>query len=286
MSIELLGKPVIQSIKKEVQLSIEWLKSKNIVPKIGIVQVGERIEDISYRNSITKKFNSQGVKCEIYNLKDNITTKECICKLENINNDKSIHGILLFRPLPKHLDENKIRDSISPIKDVDCMNSVNLEKVFEGDKNGFAPCTPSAVVEMLKYYDIELEGANVVIINRSMVVGKPLSMMLLSENATVTICNSKTKNLSEITSRADIVVTAVGRPKFFDSRYFNENSVVIDVGINQDDNGKICGDVDYIDVKDKVKAITPVPRGVGGVTTYVLLKNLVKACTYIVRNDK
>lgn len=197
--------------------------------------------------------------------------------MESLNNEKETHGILVFRPYPKHLNENIINSSIALNKDVDCMHPLNLERIFEGDLNGFMPCTPEAVIEILKYYDIDLKGKNIVIINRSIVVGKPLSMMVLSHNATVTICHSKTIDLPSITKRADIVVTAIGKAKLIKEEYFNEDSIVIDVSINVDENGKLCGDVDFENVKEKVGAITPVPKGVGSVTTTLLLKHIVDA---------
>lgn len=198
--------------------------------------------------------------------------------IERLNKDDFISGILVFRPLPKHIDEEVIRNVISPKKDIDCMNPINLEKIFEGDMTGFAPCTPKAAVEILLHNNVSLEGKNVVIINRSMVVGKPLAMMLLEENATVTICHSRTKDLHKVTSNADIVMTALGRPKYFDKKYFKEESIVIDIGISEDENGKISGDIDFEDVKDYVKMITPVPNGVGSITTSILLKQTVNAC--------
>ncbi|MFD3156623.1 bifunctional 5,10-methylenetetrahydrofolate dehydrogenase/5,10-methenyltetrahydrofolate cyclohydrolase [Haloimpatiens sp. FM7330] len=277
MSIKLKGKEVIQKLKDNILLEVENLASKNIIPTIAIIQVGNKPEDISYRNSIVKKFNSMKVKTEIYSYETEISMEEFMKNLEQINQNEEIQGILLFRPLPKHLDYEIIKTHINPEKDIDCMNPYNLEKIFEGNISGFVPCTPKAVMEILKYYQISLEGSNVAIVNRSMVVGKPLAMMLLSENATITICNSKTKNLAEITSNADIVIAAVGKPLIFGKEYFNENSIVIDVGINFKD-GRICGDVDYDNVKDYVKAITPVPGGVGGVTTLILLHNLIMAC--------
>ncbi|EKN41317.1 methylenetetrahydrofolate dehydrogenase, partial [Clostridium botulinum CFSAN001627] len=170
-----------------------------------------------------------------------------------------------------------INSSIALNKDVDCMHPLNLERIFEGDLNQFMPCTPEAVIEILKYYDIDLKGKNIVIINRSMVVGKPLSMMILSNNATVTICHSKTIDLPSITKKADIVVTAIGKAKLIKEEYFNEDSIVMDVSINVDENGKLCGDVDFENVKEKVGAITPVPKGVGSVTTTLLLKHIVDA---------
>jgi methylenetetrahydrofolate dehydrogenase (NADP+)/methenyltetrahydrofolate cyclohydrolase len=176
--------------------------------------------------------------------------------LRQVNEDNTVHGILIFRPLPVQLDENIIKYLIDPAKDIDCMNPLNLAKVFEGDMDGLVPCTPAAVMETLKHYEIKLQGANVVVMGRSLVVGKPLSMMLLQENATVTICHSKTKNLQEIAKQADIVVAAMGKAKLVNEDYLTANSVVIDVGINDAGDGKICGDVDYDAVVDIVRSIT------------------------------
>jgi methylenetetrahydrofolate dehydrogenase (NADP+)/methenyltetrahydrofolate cyclohydrolase len=189
-----------------------------------------------------------------------------------VNEDKNVHGILIFRPLPGQLDEEVIKYLIDPDKDIDCMNPCNLAKVFEGDTEGLVPCTPAAVIETFKHYQIELQGANVVVIGRSLVVGKPLSMMLLKENATVTICHSKTKNMAEIAKKADIIVAAIGKAKFVTEQYVNEHSIVIDVGINDAGDGKMCGDVDYEALENIVRAITPVPGGVGSVTTSILLR--------------
>jgi methylenetetrahydrofolate dehydrogenase (NADP+)/methenyltetrahydrofolate cyclohydrolase len=197
--------------------------------------------------------------------------------MEELNSDEEISGILLFRPLPKHIDEEVIRSAISPDKDVDCMHPLNLEKIFEGNMTGFAPCTPKAAMEILIYNDIQLEGSKVAVVNRSMVVGKPLVMMLLEKNATVTICHSRTKELSEITKDADIVVTALGKPKFFGEEFFNPDSIVIDVGVGMTEDGKLSGDVDYENVSEKVSMITPVPGGVGSVTTTILLNQVVLA---------
>ena len=176
------------------------------------------------------------------------------------------------------LNEEVIKYVISPEKDVDCFSPINSAKIMEGDKSGFPPCTPTAVVEILKHYDVELNGANVAVLGRSMVVGKPASMLLLNENATVTICHSRTKNLEKVTSQADILVAAVGRAKMIKENFVKEGAVVIDVGINVDENGNLCGDVDTASVQDKVSMITPVPAGVGSVTTSILAKHVVKAC--------
>jgi methylenetetrahydrofolate dehydrogenase (NADP+)/methenyltetrahydrofolate cyclohydrolase len=185
---------------------------------------------------------------------------------------------MLFRPLPAHLDQDKVSKVIDPVKDIDCMSPENLEKVFEGGADGYAPCTPKAVVEMLKGHQIPLKGANIVIAGRSMVVGKPLAMLLLKEDATVTICHSKTKDMPAVTRNADIVVAAIGMARFMNGDFFSPHSVVIDVGINDAGDGKICGDVDFEPVIDKVKAITPAVGGVGAITTTILLSHVVQAC--------
>lgn len=278
MSEILYGKNVALNLKEDMKKNIEDLKKKNIIPKVAIIRIGEKSDDIAYEKSIIKNCTNLGVNTETYKLEKSVSQNEMLNLIDKLNKDTEVNGILVFRPFPKHLDQELINSSISVKKDIDCMNPLNLEKIFEGKLDGFMPCTAEAVVEMLKYYNINLEGSNVVIINRSMVVGKPLSMMLLSHNATVTICHSKTKKLSSITKNADIVVTAVGKAKMIDQQYFSKDSVVIDVSINVDDNGKLCGDIDYDSVYGKVKSITPVPRGVGSVTTTLLIKNIVDGC--------
>jgi len=273
----LKGKPVADSIKHNMIKDIEECKGKGLIPTLAIVRVGNRIDDVSYENSILNRCAAMGIDTKLFSLDKDISMGEFTSIIGSINKDNKIHGLLTFRPLPKHLNSQFISKLISSEKDIDCMNSVNLEKIFEGNMEGFLPCTPEAVIEILKYYGYQIEGKNVTVINRNMVVGKPLSMMLLAENATVTICHSKTKNLAQITSKADIVVAALGKANLLDNSYFNRSSIVIDVSINDAGAGKICGDVDFEAVKDNVAAITPVPGGVGSVTTNLLLKHVVKA---------
>lgn len=273
----LKGKAVADHIKENIKESVVRFKDEGINPTLGILRVGKNPDDIAYERSILKNCESVGINGVVYEVEESISTEELIHTLNKLNVDSNIHGILIFRPLPKHIDENLISSTINPLKDVDCMNPMNLERIFEGNTDGFAPCTPKAAMTILEYYNIPLEGANTVVINRSMVVGKPLSMMLLSKNATVTICHSKTKELNTITNNADIVVTALGRAKYFDEYYFNDNSTVIDVGISLDSEGKICGDVNTENVSHIVKNITPVPGGVGSVTTSILLSHVIVA---------
>ena len=278
MAEVLKGSVVAKEIKEKIKRDVEELSKVNRVPTLAIVRLGNNPSDISYEKSIIKNCNSVGIDAKVYELELNTTTERLVELIEELNSDSSISGILVFRPLPKHIDEEIIRNTISVKKDIDCMHPWNLEKIFEGDISGFAPCTPKAAMEIIKYYGIPLEGKNVVIVNRSMVVGKPLTMMLLKENATVTICHSKTKDLHTLTNNADIVVVALGTAKFFDEKYFNEKSIVIDVGVSEDKNGNISGDVDYEKVEPIVDKITPVPGGVGSVTTSILLSHVVYAC--------
>jgi len=277
----LKGKVVADKIKERMMEEIKELKEKGKIPTLAIVRLGDNPDDISYENSIIKNCEKVGIETKVFERDTNISTEELISLIEDLNSDNTISGILVFRPLPKHIDEAKVREAVNPSKDVDCMHPLNLAKVFEGDFSGFAPCTPKAAMEILLSNNIDLEGKNVVIVNRSMVLGKPLAMMMLKHNATVTICHSKTKNLQEITRNADIVVTALGKAKFFNRDYFNENSICIDVGVSLDDEGNLSGDINFDEVSQLVSQITPVPGGVGSVTTSILLSHVVEACKRI-----
>ncbi len=278
MAEVLKGNVVAAKIKEDIIERIKNLEANNKYPTLGIVRLGDNPSDVSYEKSIIKNCDALGIKSKVFEKETSMTTEELSSFIEELNNDKEISAILLFRPLPKHIDEEKIRNVISPAKDVDCMHPLNLEKIFEGDMSGFSPATPKAAMEILLFNEIPLEGKNVVVINRSMVVGKPLAMMLLEKNATVTICHSRTKNLDEITRNADVVVTALGKPKFFTEKYFTKDSIVIDVGVSMTEEGKLSGDVDYENVVNLVDKVTPVPGGVGSVTTTLLLNQVVLAC--------
>lgn len=275
----LKGKPVADKIKDEIITIVNECRDngKNL-PKLAILRVGERPDDVAYESRVLKNCTELGIKAEVTVVDNNINTVNLIEILNKLNEDESIHGILVFRPFPEQLDTEQICRAIKPEKDIDCMSPVNAEKIFLGDPSGIPPCTPEAVIEILKYYEYDLTGKNVAIINRSMVLGKPLSMLFLAENATVTICHSKTQKLSEVTSKADIVVTGAGKARLFGAEYFSGNSVIIDVGINMED-GKLCGDVDFDKVSESVSAISPVPGGVGTVTSMILLKHVIKAMT-------
>ncbi|MDU3336717.1 bifunctional 5,10-methylenetetrahydrofolate dehydrogenase/5,10-methenyltetrahydrofolate cyclohydrolase [Paraclostridium bifermentans] len=272
------GKPVADKITEDLKKEVKNLNEMGINPKLAIVRVGERPDDLAYERGALKRCQNIGIETEVVELDENISQDEFIKAIHKLNEDDKVNGILTFRPLPKHLSEDEIKYEISPKKDIDCFNPINTAKIVENDKTGYPPCTPTAVIEILKHYDINLTGANIVVLGRSMVVGKPLSMLLLNENATVNICHSKTRNLPEIASQADILVAAVGRAKMVKKDYVKDGAIVIDVGVNVDDQGNLCGDVDMEDVLDKVSMITPVPGGVGAVTTSILATNIVKAC--------
>ncbi len=277
MSTLLKGSVVSKSINMELTKEIEFLNNNGITPCLAIIRLGEKPDDLSYERSATKKLSGLNIDCKVFAFSASMPQEELISAIRSINANNSIHGILLFRPLPKHINEDAIKFEIDALKDVDCVNPINLAKVFTGDETGFAPCTPAAVIETLTHYNIDLEGKNTVVIGRSMVVGKPLSMLLLKENATVTICHSKTRNIKEICKSAEILIVAAGKARMVDDTYISPGTIVVDVGINVDDDGKLCGDVDFEKVKDIADMITPVPGGVGAVTTSMLAKHVVKA---------
>lgn len=270
-------KDVAEVLFEEIKEESDILIDRGINPTLAIVRVGKREDDIAYERSILKNCQKANIKGEVYESPENVTIENFVKVLESLNRNPSIHGILIFRPLPKYLDENRIKHLINPNKDIDCMNPINVAKVFEGEYVGFSPCTPAAVMEIIKRFKINIEGKKTVVIGRSMVVGKPLSMMLLKENATVTICHSKTEDLKSISSDADILVAAIGKAKFVRGEFVKPGAVVIDVGINMDEEGKLCGDVDFESVVGKASFITPVPGGVGSVTTALLLKHVIIA---------
>lgn len=272
--MELRGKPVVDALNEEFNRNVQQLKEKGIVPKLAILRVGNREDDLAYEKGIISRFSKVQAVAEVIELPEDCSQKTLENNIVSLNNDGSVHGILLFRPLPKHLSEEAIKSIIKSEKDVDCMGIDNIAKVFSGSRNCYPPCTAQAVIEILDYYKIDVTGKKVTIVGRSLVVGKPLSMLLLGKNATVTICHTKTVNLADECKKADILVACAGAAKMIKESFVNPEQIVIDVGINMVD-GKLCGDVDYEAVADKVKAITPVPGGVGTVTTSVLLKHTI-----------
>lgn len=269
------GAPVSAKIKEEVGAMLE--KINGPAPKLAIVRVGENPDDMSYERGAVKKMDAFGLRSQCYTFPVGITDEDFKKEFAAINEDPEVSGILLLRPLPKQICEKDIEAMIDPEKDLDGISPVNIAKVFSGDPTGFAPCTPEAVIEVLKAYNIPMEGKRAVIVGRSMVVGRPLSMLLLKENATVTICHTRTKDLPGTCKQAEILVAAAGKAKMLDDSYVGENTTVIDVGINVDENGKLCGDAAADTLEGKSGKLTPVPGGVGAVTTAVLAKHLVQA---------
>lgn len=272
------GKPVADKITEELTTEIEELRQKGFVPKLAIVRVGARPDDLAYEKGALTRCKKVGVEVDVHEFPQDITQEDFIAGVKKLNEDKSVHGILVFRPLPSHLNEKELKHVIAAEKDIDCLSPVNEGKLMEGDKTGLAPCTPTAVMEILKHYNVELQGKNVTVIGASMVVGKPAAILLLNENATVTICHIFTKDTAAMARQADVVVVGCGVPKLVKESWIAEGAVVVDVGINVDPEGNMCGDVDFDHVVDKAAMITPVPGGVGAVTTSILAKNVVKAC--------
>lgn len=272
--LELRGKKVSDGIKEYVSKELETL---SFVPKLAIVRVGENPDDMSYERGATKKLKSFGLDVASYVFPQDISDEDFKKAFKDINEDDEVTGILLLRPLPRTINEKDIENMIDPKKDLDGISPINIAKVFAGDTTGFSPCTAEAVIEVLKAYDIELTGKRVTVVGRSMVVGKPVSMLLLKENATVTMTHTRTVDLKKTCSDAEIVITAAGRAKMLNSDYCGQDAVMIDVGINVDENGKLCGDVDYATLDGKASAATPVPGGVGTITTAVLAKHLIQA---------
>ncbi len=272
---ELRGKAIADRIKDECLSFVG--KYNGMLPALAILRVGHKEADLSYERSIKKRFIDFGLEAKDYELPEDVSNEEFQKVFDFINQDPEIHGILVMRPLPKQIDEAAMLRKMDPRKDLDGITDASAAGVMRGDPDAFAPCTAQAVIEILKGYEIELSGKEVCIIGRSMVVGKPLSMLMLKENATVTVCHSKTEQLKEVASRADILVAAIGKARKISSAYVKEDAVVIDVGINVDDDGKLCGDCDWDQIILKAGAATPVPGGVGTVTTAVLAKHLVQA---------
>ena len=271
------GKKLAQEIREDLKQKCEKLKEKGINPKLAVVMVGDNKASQVYVRNKSKACEEIGLEFEEFLLGGNIKQKELIDLLEKLNQDNSIHGILLQSPIPEHLDINEAFRTIAPEKDVDGFHPINVGKLSL-NQDTFVSCTPYGIMKMFEAYDIDLTGKNVTIIGRSNIVGKPLIQCCLNKNATVTVCHSKTKDLKQHTLNADIVIAAIGKSKFVTADMIKKDAVVIDVGINRDNDGKITGDVDFENVKDKASYITPVPGGVGPMTIAMLLNNVIKAC--------
>ncbi|WP_454963413.1 bifunctional 5,10-methylenetetrahydrofolate dehydrogenase/5,10-methenyltetrahydrofolate cyclohydrolase [Filifactor alocis] len=272
----LLGTTVAKDKTEQLKEQVAQLQKQGIKPKLVMMRVGEKADDLAYQRSALSRMEKVNILSEVQEFPNDVTEEVFLRQLEENNQSDEVHGILIFLPLPKHLDLKKVKECISPDKDIDAISPINIARLMNAEKC-FVPCTPKAVMELLSYYNIPLQGKHVVVIGRSMVVGKPVSMLLLNENATVTMTHSKTTNLQELTKRADIIVCALGKSKFLTEEHVSSHSIVIDVGINVDETGALTGDADTEQILPIIKAVTPVPRGVGSVTTVMLAKQVIES---------
>lgn len=277
MAKQLLGKEVTAAMTEKIKANVAKLSGKGITPTLGIIRVGEREDDISYERGAVKRCETLGVSYEKFIFPADVSEEELLKVIDEVNHNDAIHGVLLFRPLPKHLNEEKIINALDIAKDVDGITDGSLAGVFAAKPLGFPPCTPKACMEILDFYGIDCTGKKAVVVGRSLVVGKPAAMMLLKKNATVTVCHTKTNDMPSVVREADIVIVAAGKAKVVDGSYLRAGQTVIDVGINVNEDGKLCGDVNYDEAEQIVDAITPVPGGVGSVTTSVLVGHVVEA---------
>ena len=290
MAKKLLGKEVNEALVASLQTRTAALKEKGVTPTLGIIRLGENPSDLSYEKGATKRAEEVGVAVKNYILPEDASKEDLLKVIDEVNADESVHGVLMFRPLPKHLkaEQDEICNRLDPKKDVDSMTHMSNAGVFEGQDLGYAPCTPAACMEILDHYGIDCKGKNAVVIGRSLVVGKPAAMMLMAKNATVTICHTKTVNTAEICKNADIIVTAAGVLNSLTKDFVREGQIVIDVSMNWNPEkitskgkGGMSGDCVFDEVEPVVEAITPVPGGVGAVTTSVLMKHVVEAAEKI-----
>ncbi len=277
MATLLKGAAVVEALNQESAEMVKHLEQLGVSPTLAIVRVGEREDDIAYERGATKRCEKVGVAVKQVTLSGDCSEAELIETLEGLNADDQVHGILLFRPLPKYMDEDRVRNIVAPNKDIDGITDLSLAGVFTGVETGFAPCTAQACMEILDFYGIETKGKRAVVIGRSLVVGKPAALMLISKNATVTVCHTRTIDMPAVCRQGEIVIVSAGRPGIVDASYLSEGQVVIDVGINVTEDGNLVGDVDFEAAEPLVGAITPVPGGVGTVTTSVLVKHVVQA---------
>lgn len=273
----LLGKEVAAKLDANTREVTDSLLGRGITPTLGIIRIGHRDDDIAYEQSANKRCSRLGIDVRVFELDEKTNQNELLRLIDSLNRDPSIHGLLLFLPLPKEIDEAAIRKALSPKKDIDGITDESMAGVYAGVGLGFPPCTPEACMEILDHYDIEVAGKRAVVVGRSLVVGKPAAMMLLAKNATVTLCHSKTMHMAEICQQAEILIVAAGKAGIVGSDSFHSDQVVIDVGINIDEQGNMSGDVDTAQAESLTKAITPVPGGVGPVTISILAKHVVKA---------
>ena len=273
----LLGKPVADAMAADIVARAKALTASGKQPTLAIVRVGERPDDLTYERSAMKRADACGIAVKQFVLPADVSTDDVLAAVATVNSDDSIHGCLLFRPLPEGIDEQAVCNALDPAKDIDGITRGSLATLLAGTGEGFAPCTAAACIDILDHYGINPQGKKAVVLGRSLVIGKPVALMLLARNATVTVCHSRTQDLASAVRDADIVVCATGRARAYGADLFAPGQTVLDVGINFDDEGNLCGDADFDAVEPVVSAITPVPRGVGSVTTVAMLRNVVIA---------
>lgn len=283
MALLLRGAEVVSALNEKIKAEVIALQSGGIVPTLAILRVGEKPDDLAYERGAVKRAETVGVAIKQITLPETVSQEELLTEIARINADASIHGCLMLRPLPKHIDDMRAREALLPEKDIDGITEGSLAGVFTGTKRGFPPCTARACMEILAHYGIDPAGKRAVVIGRSLVIGKPVTMMLLQQNATVTICHTRTTNMPAETRRAEILVVAAGRAGVVGAEYISPGAVVLDVGINFDAAGKMTGDVDFAAAEPIAGAITPVPGGVGTVTTSVLMAHVTEAAKRALR---
>jgi methylenetetrahydrofolate dehydrogenase (NADP+)/methenyltetrahydrofolate cyclohydrolase len=277
MAMLLKGAEVVSALNERIKAEVSALVSRGVLPSLAILRVGEKPDDLAYERGAVKRAETVGVAVKQIVLPESVSQEDLLAAIERINADDTIHGCLMLRPLPKHIDDLRAREALLPEKDIDGITEGSLAGVFSGTKRGFPPCTAQACMEILRHYGIDPAGKRAVVIGRSLVIGKPVAMMLLGQNATVTICHTKTKDMPSETRRAEILIVAAGRAGVVGAEFVSAGQTVLDVGINFDAAGKMTGDVDFAAVEPIVGAITPVPGGVGTVTTSVLMAHVAEA---------
>ena len=277
MANKLTGKEVAAAITENLVARCEALNEKGVTPTLAILRVGENSSDLAYERGATNRAAKVGVDLVKIVLEETATTEEVVNEIKKLNDDNSIDGVLVFRPLPKHIDDDAVRNALAKEKDVDGIGDDAMAGVYSGKDLGYPPCTAAACIEILKHYGVSMRGKRAVVVGRSLVIGRPVAMMLMHENATVTICHTKTENMAEIAKEADIVIAAAGRANTVSVDFGKAGQTVIDVGINVDEDGNMTGDADFDGLFDIVENITPVPGGVGGVTTSILMKHVIEA---------
>ena len=278
------GKLVAAAMKEKQTLQVQELQSKGITPTLGIIRGGERPDDISYEKGATKRCEGVGVAVKSFTLPADCSQEQLLKVIDQVNEDSSINGVLLLRPLPKHMDDEVVRNALAPAKDIDGITDGSLACVMTGKGSGYAPCTAQACIEILDFFGYDLKGKRVTVVGRSLVVGKPVALMLTDRHATVTVCHTRTVDMPAICRGAEIIIAAAGKAGVVGGEFFAPGQVVIDVGINFDENGKMCGDADFAAAEPVVGAITPVPGGVGTVTNSVLVGNVITAALMAIDN--